>query len=135
MDTNAVGSSKAGASADKIAAVANFKDSNLFSASERAALAFAEGMTRTPAEVSDEVFAEAQRHFSTEQLVELAATVAMENYRARFNRAFLVESQHFYRPETEQTRRADGSSEDKVTEASMESFPASDAPGWIPDSL
>jgi alkylhydroperoxidase family enzyme len=53
-------------------------------------------MTRTPADVSDEDFADAQRHFSNEQLVELAATVAMENYRARFNRAFLVESQHFY---------------------------------------
>ncbi len=24
---------------------------------------------------------------------------ALENYRARFNRAFLVESQHFYKPE------------------------------------
>ena len=70
--------------------------SDLFTPSERAALCFAEGMTRTPAEVSDEVFAEAQRHFSTEQLVDLAATAAMENYRARFNRAFLVESQHFY---------------------------------------
>jgi alkylhydroperoxidase family enzyme len=57
-------------------------------------------MTQTPAEVTDEVFAEASRHFSEEQLVELAATVAMENYRARFNRAFLVESQGLYKPET-----------------------------------
>ena len=56
-------------------------------------------MTQTPAEVTDEVFAEASRHFSEEQLVELAATVAMENYRARFNRAFLVESQGLYKPE------------------------------------
>jgi alkylhydroperoxidase family enzyme len=64
----------------------------------RAALSFAEGMTQTPVDASDEVFAEAQRHFSNEQLVELAATVAMENYCARFNRASHVESQHFYRP-------------------------------------
>ena len=72
----------------------------MFSAAERAAFEFAEGMTQTPAEVTDEVFAEASRHFSEEQLVELAATVAMENYRARFNRAFLVESQGLYKPET-----------------------------------
>jgi alkylhydroperoxidase family enzyme len=49
-------------------------------------------MTQTPVQVSDEEFAEAQRHFSNEQLVELVATIAMENYRARFNRAFRVEA-------------------------------------------
>ncbi len=96
MDTNAVGSSKGGASKEKIEAVAHFRESNLFSPEERAALALAEGMTTTPAVISDEVFAEARRHFDEKQLVELAATVAMENERARFNRAFGVESQHFY---------------------------------------
>ncbi len=98
MDTNAVGSSKAGASDAKIAAVERFRESELLSPAEKAALAFAEGMTRTPADVTDAVFKEAQRHFNDQQLVELAATVAMENYRARLNRAFLVESQHFYKP-------------------------------------
>jgi alkylhydroperoxidase family enzyme len=48
-------------------------------------------MTKTPVQVSDEEFAEAQRYFTTEQMVELVATIAMENYRARFNRAFQVE--------------------------------------------
>ena len=47
--------------------------------------------------MSDEVYAEASRNFSEEQLVELAATVALENYRARLNRAFLVESQGLYK--------------------------------------
>ena len=68
----------------------------MFSPAERAAFEFAEGLTHTPADVSDEVYAEASRHFSEEQLVELAATIAMENYRARLNRAFLVESQGLY---------------------------------------
>jgi alkylhydroperoxidase family enzyme len=98
MDTNAVGSSKAGAPAAKIAAVGDFRTSELFSPAEKVALAFAEAMTRTPADVSDEVFAAARDHFSDAQLVELAATAAMENYRARFNRAFDVESQGFYQP-------------------------------------
>ena len=56
-------------------------------------------MTATPAEVSEDVYAAAARHFSEAQLVELAATAALENYRARLNRAFLVEAQGFYRPE------------------------------------
>jgi alkylhydroperoxidase family enzyme len=61
-------------------------------------------MTHTPADVSDEVYAEASRHFDEAQLVELAATVAMENYRARLNRAFLVESQGSYRPKSDQPK-------------------------------
>ena len=99
MDTNAVGSSKGGASAAKIAAVAQYRTSPLFSSAEKAGLALAEEMTHTPAEVSDATFAAAVRqHFSDVQLVDLAATVAVENYRARFNRAFAVESQGFYHP-------------------------------------
>lgn len=98
MDTNAVGSSKAGASAAKIATVAQYQTSPLFSAAEKAALALAEEMTQTPADVSDATFAAARQHFSDVQLVDLAATAAIENYRARFNRAFAVESQGFYHP-------------------------------------
>ena len=98
MDTNAVGSSKGGASAAKIAAVAQYQTSPLFSLAEKAALAFAEEMTQTPAVVSDVTFAAARQCFTDVQLVDLAAVVALENYRARFNRAFDVESQGFYRP-------------------------------------
>jgi len=64
----------------------------MFTREEKAALAIAEGMTLTPVAITEDVFAEAQACFTNEQLVELVATVAMENYRARFNRAFLVES-------------------------------------------
>jgi alkylhydroperoxidase family enzyme len=92
MDANAAGSSRAGASKEKIAAIAEFAASDLYTKAEKAALAVAEGMTRTPADVSETEFAEARGHFSEEQMVELVATIAMENYRARFNRAFLVES-------------------------------------------
>jgi alkylhydroperoxidase family enzyme len=98
MDTNAAGSSRAGASDAKIAAVADFGASGLFDPPEKAALALAEAMTLTPADVSDEVFAAARQYFTDAQLVELAATAAMENYRARLNRAFAVESQGFYQP-------------------------------------
>ena len=98
MDTNAAGSSAEGSTDEKIAAVGAWSDSPLFSEAEKAAFAFAEGMTATPADVTDAVYEEAAKHFSEAQLVELAATAAMENYRARLNRAFLVEAQGFYKP-------------------------------------
>ncbi len=93
MDTNAAGSSAAGASDEKIAALESFRTSELFSPAERAALDLAEGMTRTPADVSDDTFDAARAHFTEPELVELVATIAMENYRARFNRAFDIEAQ------------------------------------------
>lgn len=94
MDTNTAGSSISGASGEKIAAVPHFRTSDLFSAEEKAALVLAEAMSATPADVSDEVFNDARQWFSEGQMVELVATIAMENYRARVNRAFDVPSQH-----------------------------------------
>jgi|TARA_A100001037_G_scaffold299630_1_gene325718 alkylhydroperoxidase family enzyme len=46
--------------------------------------------------VSEETYERARAHFDEAQLVALAATVAMENYRARFNRVFEVESMALY---------------------------------------
>ncbi len=93
MDTNAAGSSANGASAEKIAALESFRTSKLFSAAEKAALALTEAMSHTPAAVTDAIFDALRPHYSEPQLVELVATIAMENYRARFNRAFDVEAQ------------------------------------------
>ena len=84
-----------GASDEKIAALYEFRTSDLFTESEKAALVLAEGMTVTPTNVSDEDFDEARKWFSEAEMVELVGTIAMENYRARFNRAFDVESQNF----------------------------------------
>ena len=55
-------------------------------------------MTKIPAENSDEKFSQFQVHFREEQIVELVATIAMENCRARFNWAFLSDAQEIYKP-------------------------------------
>ncbi|MPY71127.1 MAG: hypothetical protein GEU92_13685 [Alphaproteobacteria bacterium] len=78
--------------------MADWRNSRLFTPAERTAIEMAEAMSFTPATVTDELFAEAQNHFTEEQIVELAATIAMENYRARMNRVFLIESEGRYRP-------------------------------------
>jgi len=52
-------------------------------------------MTQTPVDVPDEVFYGLRRHFNEPQMIELTAMIAWENYRARFNHAFGIESQGF----------------------------------------
>ena len=54
-------------------------------------------MTLSSIDVPDDVFKELQRHFNAEQIVDLTATVAMENMRARFNRALQIEADGFCR--------------------------------------
>ena len=68
-----------------------------FPAPEAALLRMADAMADTPANVSDTLYAELRRHFSEEQLIELAASAAQENYRARWNRVFDVGSDGLYR--------------------------------------
>jgi alkylhydroperoxidase family enzyme len=55
-------------------------------------------MTATPPTVTDELFARVQQHYAEAELVELAAIVAQENFRSRFNTTFRIESQGQYCP-------------------------------------
>ncbi|HEV2468393.1 MAG TPA: hypothetical protein VGS78_04305 [Candidatus Sulfotelmatobacter sp.] len=68
-----------------------------FAAPETALLKMADAMAETPSNVSDELYAELRQNFSEEQLIELAASAAQENYRARYNRVFDVGSDGLYR--------------------------------------
>ena len=52
-------------------------------------------MTTTPLAVSDELVAELGKHFDQRELVELTASIAWENWRARFNNALGIEAQGF----------------------------------------
>src|SRR5579883_508582 len=84
---------KQGIPAEKLAAVADYASSPLFNAAERAALAYAAEATQVGARVSDSTFAELRRHFSEQEIVELAVAVACENMFNRFNAPLEVESQ------------------------------------------
>jgi alkylhydroperoxidase family enzyme len=52
-------------------------------------------MTRTPVEVPQALFDKMRLNFSEAQLVELTASIAWENYRARFDHAFGIEAENF----------------------------------------
>lgn len=76
-------------------ALPQYKSSALFSETERLVLEYADAMTQTPVEVPDTLFAKLREKFADAQLVELTATLAWENYRARFDHAFGVEAEGF----------------------------------------
>ena len=93
MDINSSRGMSHGATFEKLSVVDRFRESPLFNEPERAALEFAEAVTRTPTAVTDVEFEPLRRHFSIPQIVELAATIAVEHFRAKFNTALGVQSQ------------------------------------------
>ena len=86
---------QAGATDDKIRQVPTWRESELFSATEKDALEYAEKMTITGEKVTDELWARLRGHFTEAQLVELTAAVAVENFRSKFNVPLGVEAQGF----------------------------------------
>ncbi len=86
---------KAGLSDEKLRAVLD-DDRTPFSDTERLVIELADAMTDTPSNVSDDLYARLRNQFSEEQLMQLGAQIAFENYRARWNRIFNIESDNLY---------------------------------------
>lgn len=85
-----------GAAEEKVEAVlGNWKKSRLFSLRERLALELAERMTYTGKRVTNNFFKRLKKHFTDEELVELAAVIALENFRSKFNPVFGIEANNF----------------------------------------
>ena len=80
-----------------MAAISGFRDEG-FSEPEQLLLHYADQMTATPVHISDELFAALQQHFDDDQLLELTADIAHENYRARLNHALEIDSDNLYCP-------------------------------------
>ena len=79
----------------KLREVGTWRESGLFTEPERLAFELAERMTITGQRVDDELFGRLRQHYSEPQIVELAAAVAMENFRSKLNPALGVEAQGF----------------------------------------
>jgi alkylhydroperoxidase family enzyme len=80
---------------DKVAEVTAWRDSKLFSETERVALEYAEAVTYTDRQVDDTLFAKVKAHFTEPQIVELTAAIAFENFRSKLNPTLGVEAQGF----------------------------------------
>ena len=83
-----------GFSDEELLALPRYRQSELFTEREKLALDYTVGVMRTPVEVTDELFARVQEHFSDEQIVEITALLTVVNL-DRFNAAFGVGSAGF----------------------------------------
>ena len=78
-----------GESEQRIYLISAWKESDLYTPREKAALAWAEAVTKLEGqEVTDEVYETAKKEFSDEELVDLTLVVAAINTWNRFNIAF-----------------------------------------------
>ena len=82
---------------EKLLALAG-QDLSVFNQKERLVIELADAMVEAPANISDEFYTRLRSEFSEEQLLELSAQIAFENYRARLNRVFNVPSDNLYHP-------------------------------------
>lgn len=80
---------------EELLALADYKNADCFSEVEKLILEYATAISRTPVEVSDELFARLQAYFDTAQLVGLTHIITLGNLRARFNIALGVGSSGF----------------------------------------
>jgi len=78
---------RSGLSDEQLLALPCYRDSALFSDLEKLVLDYASGISVTPVDVSDELFAALREHFDEPQLVELTSVIALENFRGRFTLA------------------------------------------------
>ena len=79
----------------KVRDVPRFRDSDAYTEAERVVLEYAVAATATPGHVPDDVIERLHRIFADEEIVELAAWVALENLRSRFNAGMGLRSQGF----------------------------------------
>ena len=85
-----------GISNEKIDALPNYATSDYYNAGERVALEYADAITLSDRDVSDELFAKVRQFYTDDAIVELTATIAWENASSKFNRALRVPSQKLW---------------------------------------
>ena len=97
VDLNSATLIKRGASMEKIGALSTWRSSALFSERERAALDYAEAVTRSDIEVEERQFERLREHFDDDAIVELTGLIAFQNLSSKFNSALAVPPQGFCR--------------------------------------
>ena len=89
--------SELGITTEKMEALADWSSSRLYTDEERLVLEYADAMTITGRDVTEELFARLREVYDDDQLVELTMIIAWENSSSKFNRALRVPSQKLWK--------------------------------------
>lgn len=95
VDINSATVLKRGVDEKKLALLAEFEDSDLYTEREKAALSYAEAMTYSNRQTTVGHFERLRAHFDDDAIVELTALIAFQNLSSKFNAALGVEPQGF----------------------------------------
>jgi len=95
VDINSATLLKRGVSPEMVAALNNWQDNALFDQRQLVALDYADAITRTERQVSQEMIDRLKTHFNDDALVELTAVIAFQNLSSKFNSALDVPAQGF----------------------------------------
>jgi alkylhydroperoxidase family enzyme len=96
--------SELGLTDEKIEALSEYAVSPLYNEEERVALEYADAMTITGREVTDELFEKLRRYYDDDAIVELTEIIAWENASSKFNRALRIPSQKLWKRGTTNER-------------------------------
>jgi AhpD family alkylhydroperoxidase len=97
IDINSATLLRRGVSPDKIEALDNWRQSQLFSDEERIALEYAEAVTLRSDAMDENLFERLKKNFDDDTIVELTALIAFQNLSSKFNSALGVPPQGFCR--------------------------------------
>jgi alkylhydroperoxidase family enzyme len=101
--------SRLGLSDEKLLALGEYATSPLYSDVERVTLEYADRMTNTGQDVSDDFFVRLRQIYDEDAVVELTELIAWENASSKFNRALRIPSQHLWK----RTDTASGAEEEE----------------------
>ena len=85
-----------GVSDEKINDLPNYETSPHYIAAERIALRYADAITMSDQDVSDDLFESVKQFYDDDAIVELTEIIAWENASSKFNRALRVPSQNLW---------------------------------------
>jgi AhpD family alkylhydroperoxidase len=95
IDLGSMVSRRWGLSDEQLLQLPDFESSDVFGDVDKLVLRYSVAMSRTPVDVSDELFDQLREYFDDRQIVELTHVIALENMRGRFNLALGVGSAGF----------------------------------------